>query len=78
MVVKGYGMHGQLLHQCCGRPQYFERLMNEENKRKRWLEEVEIVNKDVQSIKKDDMSAAMKRMQSGKVVELDDIPVEVW
>ncbi|XP_051784320.1 uncharacterized protein LOC127527954 [Erpetoichthys calabaricus] len=45
---------------------YFERLMNEENKREKRLDDVEIENQEVQQISKEEVRTAMKRMKNGK------------
>jgi len=58
--------------------EYFEELLNEENERERRLEDIEIVNKEVGKISKEEVTTAMKRMKSDKAVGPDDIPVEAW
>ncbi|TRY54571.1 hypothetical protein DNTS_001573 [Danionella cerebrum] len=58
--------------------EYFEELMNEENERERREEDVNIVEQEVEKIKKDEVRKALGRMKSGKAVGPDDIPVEVW
>ncbi|KAL7841885.1 hypothetical protein SRHO_G00255760 [Serrasalmus rhombeus] len=58
--------------------EYFEELMNEENKRERRTTGGEIVDQEVQRISKVEVRAALKRMKNGKAVGPDDIPVEVW
>ena len=57
--------------------EYFEELMNEENKRERRLDEAEIVNQEVQQISAE-VRAAINRMKTGKAVGPDDIPIEAW
>ena len=47
--------------------------MNEENGRKRRMEEVETVEHGVRKITKDELRKALKRMKGP-----DDIKVEVW
>ncbi|MCJ8748268.1 hypothetical protein PDJAM_G00163190 [Pangasius djambal] len=57
--------------------EYFEELMNEENEREKRVEEVTSVEQK-DTIRKDEVRKALKRMKSGKAVGPDDIPVEVW
>ncbi|KAK3529362.1 hypothetical protein QTP70_029477, partial [Hemibagrus guttatus] len=57
---------------------YFEELMNEENEREKRVEGVNSVEQKVDKIRKDEVRKALKRMKSGKAVDPDDIPVEVW
>ncbi|KAK3526662.1 hypothetical protein QTP70_030874 [Hemibagrus guttatus] len=58
--------------------EYFEELMNEENKREKRVEGVNSVEQKVDKIRKHEVRKALKRMKSGKAVGPDDIPVEVW
>ncbi|KAK3574634.1 hypothetical protein QTP86_011546 [Hemibagrus guttatus] len=58
--------------------EYFEELMNEENERGKRGEGVNFVEQKVDKIRKDEVRKALKRMNSGKAVGPDDIPVEVW
>ncbi|KAK3515275.1 hypothetical protein QTP70_013499 [Hemibagrus guttatus] len=58
--------------------EYFEELMNEENEREKRVEGVNSVEEKVDKIRKDEVRKALKRMKSGKAVDPDDIPVEVW
>ncbi|KAK3540385.1 hypothetical protein QTP70_030406 [Hemibagrus guttatus] len=58
--------------------EYFEELMNEENEREKRVEGVNSVEQEVDKIRKDEVRKALKRMESGKAVGPDDIPVEVW
>ncbi|KAK3524774.1 hypothetical protein QTP86_004220 [Hemibagrus guttatus] len=58
--------------------EYFEELMNEENEREKRVEGVNSVEQKVDTIRKDEVRKALKRMKSGKAVGLYDIPVEVW
>ncbi|KAK3569684.1 hypothetical protein QTP86_002614 [Hemibagrus guttatus] len=58
--------------------EYFEELMNEENEREKRVEGVNSVEQKVDKIRKDEVRKALKRMNSGKAVGPDDIPVEVW
>ncbi|KAK3568499.1 hypothetical protein QTP86_008605 [Hemibagrus guttatus] len=58
--------------------EYFEELMNEENEREKRVEGVNSVEQKVDKLRKDEVRKALKRMDSGKAVGPDDIPVEVW
>ncbi|KAK3512376.1 hypothetical protein QTP70_007443 [Hemibagrus guttatus] len=58
--------------------EYFEELMNEKNEREKRVEGVNSVEQKVDTIRKDEVRKALKRMKSGKAVGPDDIPVEVW
>ncbi|KAK3540824.1 hypothetical protein QTP86_002367 [Hemibagrus guttatus] len=58
--------------------EYFEELMNEENEREKRVGGVNSVEQKVDKIRKDEVRKALKRMKSGKSVDPDDIPVEVW
>ncbi|KAK3527860.1 hypothetical protein QTP86_009416 [Hemibagrus guttatus] len=58
--------------------EYFEELMNEENEREKRVEGVNSVEQKVDKIRKDEVRKALKRMESGKAVGPDNIPVEVW
>ncbi|KAK3519772.1 hypothetical protein QTP70_004293 [Hemibagrus guttatus] len=58
--------------------EYFEELMNEENEREKRVEGVNSVEQKVDTIRKDEVRKALKRMKSGKAVGPDDILVEVW
>ncbi|KAK3529130.1 hypothetical protein QTP70_016558 [Hemibagrus guttatus] len=58
--------------------EYFEELMNEKNEREKRVEGVNSVEQKVDKIRKDEVRKALKRMKSGKAVDPDDIPVEVW
>ncbi|KAK3514571.1 hypothetical protein QTP70_021622 [Hemibagrus guttatus] len=55
--------------------EYFEELMNEENEREKRGEGVNSVEQKVDKIRKDEVRKALKRMNSGKAVGPDDIPV---
>ncbi|KAK3527832.1 hypothetical protein QTP86_006897 [Hemibagrus guttatus] len=57
--------------------EYFEELMNE-NEREKRVEGVNSVEQKVDKIRKDEVRKALKRMKSGKAVGPDDILVEVW
>lgn len=43
--------------------------MNDENERKKRTDEGKLVNKEIHSISKEEVSSGMKRMQNGKVVQ---------
>ncbi|MCJ8743426.1 hypothetical protein PDJAM_G00093880 [Pangasius djambal] len=58
--------------------EYFEDLLNEENEREKRVEGVTSVEQKVDKIRKDEVRKSLKRMNSGKAVGPDDIPVEVW
>ena len=49
-----------------------------EKTRERRLEKAEIVNQEVQQISAEEVKEAMNRMNTGKAVGPDDIPVEAW
>ena len=51
--------------------------MNIENDREQKVEPVTVVDQKVESIGKDEVRRALKRMKSGKAVGPDDIPVEL-
>ncbi|KAI5608722.1 hypothetical protein C0J50_12215 [Silurus asotus] len=53
---------------------YFEQLINEENERESKLVGVEMVKQEVDRIIKEEVRAAIKRMNNGKSVGPDDIP----
>lgn len=38
----------------------------------------QLVNQEVQGIRKEDVRAALKRMKTAKVIDPDDTPVAVW
>ena len=56
---------------------YFEKLMNEENDRER-TENVGPVNEEVESISKEEVKSALRKMKCGKAVGPDELPAEVW
>ena len=53
-------------------------LMNEKNERERREIDGERVNLEVESVSKEELMENMQRMNNGKAVGPDDIPVEVW
>lgn len=52
--------------------------MNDENERKKRTDEGKLVNKEIHSISKEEVSSGMKRMQNGKVVGPEKILMELW
>ena len=58
--------------------QYFEKLMNKENDREPRTEEVEVVNKEINCVSREEMKNAQRRMKKGEAVGPDELPVEVW
>ena len=52
--------------------------MSRENKRENRLDKVEGVSKSVKQISKEEVWAAIQKMQNGKAVGPDDIPVKAW
>ena len=51
--------------------------MNKENNREPRTEETEVVNNEVNCVSKE-VKNALRRMKKGKVIEPDELPVEVW
>ena len=58
--------------------EYFEKLMNEENKRERRTEEPEVINEEVNCVSREEVKNTLRRMKKGKAVGPDELPVEVW
>ena len=58
--------------------EYFEKLMNEENKRDPRTEEAEVINKEVNCVSREEVKNALRRIKKGKAAGLDELPVEVW
>ena len=58
--------------------EYFEKLINEENDREARTEEAEVVNKEVNCVSREEVKNTPRRKKKGKVVGLDELPVEVW
>ena len=58
--------------------EYFEKLMNEENNRDPRTEEAEVVNEEVNCVRREEVKNALRRMKKGKVVGPDKLPVKVW
>ena len=58
--------------------EYFEKLMNKENDRDPRTETVEVVNKAVNSVSREEVKNALRRVKKSKAVGPDELPVEVW
>ena len=58
--------------------EYFTKLMNEENKREPRTEETEVVNEEVNCVRREEVKNAVRRMKKGKAVGPGELPVEVW
>ena len=58
--------------------EYFEKLMNEESNREPKTEDVEVVNKEVNCVRREKVKNALRRMKKDKAVGPDELPVEVW
>ena len=58
--------------------EYFEKLINEENKREPRTEEAEVVKEEVNCVIREEVKNALRRMKKGKAVGPDELPVEVW
>ena len=58
--------------------EYFEKLMNEENDKEPKTEEIEVVNKEVNCVSREEVKNALRRMKQSKAFELDELPVKVW
>ena len=58
--------------------EYCEKLMNEENNREPRSEEPEVVNKEVNSVSREEVKNAVRTMKKGKAVGTDELPLEVW
>ena len=58
--------------------EYFEKLMNEENKREPRTEEPKVVNEEVICVSREEVKNALRRMKKGKAVGPDELLVEVW
>ena len=57
--------------------EYFEKLMNEENDREPRTEEAEVVNKEVNCVRRK-VKNALRKMKKRKAVGPNELPVEVW
>ena len=58
--------------------EYFEKMIIEENYREPRTEQVEVVNKEVNYVSKEEVKNALRRMKKGKTVGPDELPIEVW
>ena len=58
--------------------EHFEKLMNEENDKEPRKEEAEVVNEEVNSVSREEVKNALKKMKKGKAVWPDELPVEDW
>ena len=58
--------------------EYFEKLMNLENKRDPRTEEVEVVNEKLNCVSREEIKNTLRRMKKGKAVGSDELPLEVW
>ena len=52
--------------------------MNMKNDRDPRTQEVEVVNKKVNSISREEVKNALRRMKKDKAIGPDEFPVEVW
>ena len=57
--------------------EYFEKLMNEENSRDPRTEEAEVVIEEVNCVRREEVKNALRRMNKGKAVGPDELPIEV-
>ena len=57
--------------------EYFEKLMNEKNDKVPKTEKIEVVNKEVNCVSREEVTNSLKRMKQGKADGLDELPVEV-
>ena len=57
---------------------YYVKLMNEENPRERRETELQTVDKEVESISKEEVWKAVCKMKNGKPTGPDEIPAEAW
>ena len=57
---------------------YFKKLMNEENNRDPRTEEAEAINEEVNSISREEVKNALRKMKKDKAVRPDELPVKVW
>ena len=57
--------------------EYFEKLMNEENNREPRTEEAEVVNEELNCVRREEVKNALRRMKKGEAVGPDELPVEV-
>ena len=52
--------------------------MNEENNRDPRTEEAEVVNEEVNCVSSEEVKNALKKMNKGKAVGPDELPIKVW
>ena len=52
--------------------------MNEENNSDSRTEKTEVVNEEVNYVRREEVKNALRRMKKGKAVGPDELPVEVW
>ena len=57
--------------------EYFEKLINKENNRDPRTKEAEVVNKKANCGSREEVKNALRRMNKGKAVGPDELPVEV-
>ena len=58
--------------------EYFEKLINEEYNRDHRTEKAEVVNEEVNCVSREKVKNALRRIEKGKAVGPDEMPVEVW
>ena len=58
--------------------EYFQKLMNYENDREPRTEEAEVVNEEVGCLSREEVKNALRRMEKGKAVGPDELPVKDW
>ena len=58
--------------------EYFKKLINEENNREPRTEEAEVVKEEVNCVSREEVKNALRRMEKGKAVGPDELPVAVW
>ena len=57
--------------------EYFEKLMNDKNNRDPRTEEAEVVNEEVNCVRREEVKNAIRRMKKGKAAGPDELPVKV-
>ena len=58
--------------------EYFEKLMNKENDRELRTEKAEVVYEEVNCVSREKVKNPLRKMNKGKEVGPDELPVEVW
>ena len=58
--------------------EYFEKLINKENNREPDTEEAEVLNEEVNCVRREEVKNALKKLEKGKAVGPDEFPIEVW